>query len=154
MADMLSVVLAGGFKGILENPAYLIGIPLLALGALGALVAMSPIELRWPERPADLEAEILPEPAGQPTASIYIRVGIILAVITAIEVAVYYIDLVEGMLLGVLLVLSAMKFVLVVLWFMHLRYDTRLFSVLFSGGMALVVALFLVVLGTLGANLI
>jgi cytochrome c oxidase subunit 4 len=152
--DVLTVVLAGGFKGILENPAYLIGVPLLALGALGALVAMSPVELRWPDRPSDLEADIIPAPEGHPTAKVYLQVGTILAVITGIEVAVYYLDLVEGLLLGVLLVLSAMKFVLVVLWFMHLRYDTRLFSVLFGGGLALVVALFLVVLGTLGANLI
>jgi len=55
---------------------------------------------------------------------------------------------------GVLLALSAMKFVLVALWFMHLRFDTRLFSILFGGGLALIVALIMVVLATLGSNLI
>ena len=154
MLELAAVVLAAGPKGIFENPGYLIGIPLVGLGILGALVVLSPIELRWPERPADLEAEIIEAPEGQPTAKIYIQVGAILAVITALEVAVYYMDVVQGLLLGVLLTLSALKFVLVVLWFMHLRFDTRAFSILFGGGLALAAALFLVVLATLGSNLI
>jgi len=154
MLELLSVVLAGGPKGVFENPGYLIGVPLAALGALGVLLILSPIELRWPKRPANLEAELIPAPQGQPTAQVYLQVGLILSVITAIEVAIYYVDMVQGLFVGVLLALSAMKFVLVVLWFMHLRFDTRLFSILFGGGLALVVALIMVVLATLGSNLI
>jgi hypothetical protein len=37
---------------------------------------------------------------------------------------------------------------------MHLRFDNRLLSILFSGGLALVMALFIVVLATLGSNLV
>jgi hypothetical protein len=36
-------LLAGGAKGFLEDPAYLIGVPLLALGVVGLLVVLSPI---------------------------------------------------------------------------------------------------------------
>ena len=73
---------------------------------------------------------------------------------TAVEVAVYYVDALAGALLGILMVLSAMKFVLVVLWFMHLRFDNRLFSILFAGGLVLAVLLFAVVLSSLGASLV
>jgi cytochrome c oxidase subunit 4 len=154
MLEQLSVVLAESVKSIIEKPSFLIGLPLLALGALGALIAMSPIELRWPERPRNLEAEILPPPPGQPTAQVYIQVGAILAVITALEVAIYYTNLIQGLLISALLALSAMKFVLVVLWFMHLRFDTKLFTVLFGGALAGVLALFMVVLVTLGASFV
>jgi caa(3)-type oxidase subunit IV len=145
-----------GPKGVFENPAYLLGLPLLALGALGVLVALSPVEIRWPQPqqgPQEVE-ELLPPPEGHPTAEVYVRVGLILAVVTAIEVAVYYIEALSGALLAILLVLSAGKFALVALWFMHLRFDSRLLSIFFMGGLALVAALFIVVLASLGASLV
>ena len=40
-----------------------------------------------------------------------------------------------GALVPILLILSATKFALVVLWFMHLRFDNALFSTLFTGGL-------------------
>jgi cytochrome c oxidase subunit 4 len=147
---------APGPKGFFQNPAYLLGIPLVALGVLGALMALSPVELRWPQPvaagPAEEEVEIVVE--GHVPASTYVTVGLILAVITAIEVAVYYVGALEGALLSILLILSALKFVMVALWFMHLRYDSPIFTVLFAGGMALVFALLCVVLATLGSSLV
>jgi caa(3)-type oxidase subunit IV len=144
-----------GPKGVFENPAYLLGLPLLALGALGVLVALSPIDIRWPQPQApQVVEEILPAPEGHPTAEVYVRVGLILAVVTALEVAVYYIEALGGALLAILLVLSAGKFAMVALWFMHLRFDNRLLSILFTGGLLLVAALFMVVLASLGASLV
>jgi caa(3)-type oxidase subunit IV len=144
-----------GPKGVFENPAYLLGLPLLALGAAGVLLALSPIDVRWPQpSPPSEPEEILPPPEGHPTAEVYIRVGLILAVVTAIEVAVYYIEALQGALLAILLVLSAGKFALVALWFMHLRFDSRLLSIFFVGGLLLVGSLLMVVLATLGASLV
>jgi cytochrome c oxidase subunit 4 len=85
---------------------------------------------------------------------VYIQVGTILAVITALEVAIYYLNIVQGLLTGALLALSALKFVMVALWFMHLRFDTKLFTVLFSGALLGVIALFMVVLVSLGASFV
>jgi cytochrome c oxidase subunit 4 len=154
--DLAALLLSSpGPKGFFENPAWLIGLPLLALGALGMLAVLSPIELRWPQLPESMpEPELVPQPEGHPTPLVYIQVGLILAVITLVEVVFYYIDMAQGALLAVLLVLSIAKFALVVLWFMHLRFDNRIFSILFSGGLALVIALFMVVLATLGSNLV
>ncbi len=157
MLALLEVLLsAPGPKGFFQNPAYLLGIPLVALGVLGALLALSPVELRWPQpvaaTPAEEEVEIIVE--GHIPASTYLTVGTILAGITALEVAVYYIGALHGALLGILLSLSALKFAMVALWFMHLRYDSRVFTILFAGGMMLVVALLAVVLATLGSSLV
>jgi cytochrome c oxidase subunit 4 len=155
MLDAATVFLAPGPKGFFENAAWLIGLPLLALGAIGLLVALSPIELRWPQpQPAAPEPELVEPEEGHPTPAVYLQVGLVLAVITLVEVIAYYVDIAQGALLGILLSLSLAKFALVVLWFMHLRFDNRLLSILFSGGLALVMALFIVVLATLGSNLV
>ena len=149
---LVPLILSPGVKGFFEDPRYLLGLPLAALGAAGILLALSPVELRWPQ-PATQPAHLAPGAEGHPSPSVYITVGVILAVVTMIEVGVYYMDIVQGALVTVLLLLSAMKFVMVVLWFMHLRFDSKIFSVLFAGGLLLVVALFVVVLTSLGASL-
>ncbi len=83
----------------------------------------------------------------------YTRIGLILAVITAVEVGAFYMDIAQWALVSILVVLSAVKFTLVVMWFMHLRFDSRLFSGLLVGGLMLAAALFVVVLSTLGGGL-
>lgn len=78
----------------------------------------------------------------------YIKIAIILAVITAAEVAVYYVPSLEGLLVPILAVFSTVKFVLVVMWFMHLRFDSKLFRRLFVAGLVLALFCFTVVLAT------
>lgn len=107
------------------------------------------IRKRKAEGPA---AEPPPERA-HPGPSEYAMIGLVLAVVTAIEVAVFYMDVAQWALVTILVVLSALKFSLVVLWFMHLRFDSGLFSWLFVGGLVLASALFVVVLSTLGGGL-
>ncbi len=84
----------------------------------------------------------------------YIRIGLILAVITAVEVGIYYIEAIEDALVPILIVLSTLKFSLVVLWFMHLKFDNQLFSWLLGGGLLLIGMLLVVVLSTLGGGLV
>ncbi|MCH8813538.1 MAG: cytochrome C oxidase subunit IV family protein, partial [Chloroflexi bacterium] len=91
---------------------------------------------------------------GHPSALQYAQIGIVLAIITAVEVALYYLDLSRNALVGLLLALSALKFALVVLWFMHLRFDNRLFSTLFVGGIVLAIGIFTVALSTVGGKLV
>jgi len=83
----------------------------------------------------------------------YIKIGVALAIITAVEVAVYYIGALKDVLVPILVVLSALKFSLVALWFMHLRFDNRLFSTFFVAGLMLAAAIFVVALATLGGSL-
>lgn len=91
---------------------------------------------------------------GHPGPAEYVQIGLALAVVTGVEVAIFYAGLAQWALVSILMVLSGVKFSLVVMWFMHLRFDSRLFSGLFVGGLALVATLFVVVLATLGGGLV
>ena len=70
-----------------------------------------------------------------PTWATYKWVALILTVITIVEVWVYYIPAFVASRLFVpsLLIMSAVKFGIVVLFYMHLKYDHRLFRALFTG---------------------
>ncbi len=69
----------------------------------------------------------------------YVIIGLALTIITAVEVAIFYIPQLRGVLVPVLLTLSASKFIIVVLFYMHLRYDSPLFSRVFFGPLLLAV---------------
>jgi cytochrome c oxidase subunit IV len=75
----------------------------------------------------------------------YIKVAIFLATITIVEVAIYYIEWMHdtGALVPTLIVLSAIKFFMVVSFFMHLKFDHRLLSYTFVGGLILGAAVIL-----------
>ena len=88
-----------------------------------------------------------------PSALEYVQIGVILAIITAAEVALYYVDMNFTLLVALLMTLSVVKFSMVVLWFMHLRFDASLFSILFAGGLALTFAVFIVAVGTMQGSL-
>ena len=70
-----------------------------------------------------------------PTWKQYKWVALILTVITAVEVWIYYIPafVKTPIFVPTLLILSAVKFAIVVLFYMHLKYDHRLFRALFTG---------------------
>ena len=83
----------------------------------------------------------------------YVVIAVVLAVITAAEVAIYYIESVEAVLVPMLIVFAFLKFFLVVSWFMHLRFDSRLFLRLFVTGLVLAGVVFAVVLVTFFTHL-
>ena len=99
---------------------------------------------------SEMESGTSPPPGGHdtrhPSPKEYIRIAVILAVITGIEVAIYYLDLSPSVLIPALFAFSLLKFVLVVLWFMHLRFDSRTYARFFLMGLAGAVTLFLIVL--------
>jgi cytochrome c oxidase subunit 4 len=70
-----------------------------------------------------------------PTWSTYWKVALILTLITVVEVWVYYIPsfVASRAFVPSLLVMSAVKFFIVIAFYMHLRYDHKLFRVLFTG---------------------
>ena len=79
-----------------------------------------------------------PHMADHPSPRKYVNIAIILAILTAIEVAVSYISgLSETALIISLLLLAVIKFVMVGLYFMHLRFDSRTFRRFFLTGILL-----------------
>lgn len=69
----------------------------------------------------------------------YLRVGVILFILTVLEVAVIYINALQSLLVPILVGLSVWKFVLVVQVFMHLKFDSRVYTGFFAAGLALAV---------------
>jgi cytochrome c oxidase subunit 4 len=81
---------------------------------------------------------------GHPSDVQYVWVAIFLAVVTGAEVALSYANsLSNAVYIPALLVLMAVKFSVVVLWFMHLRFDSRLFRRLFVAGLVLATLVYL-----------
>ncbi|MBI4339082.1 MAG: cytochrome C oxidase subunit IV family protein [Chloroflexi bacterium] len=78
---------------------------------------------------------------AHPSPARYVAIALILSVITLVEVGVVYTDGLRSALLPILLVLSATKFAMVAMFYMHLRFDSRLFSALFVGGILLTSAI-------------
>ena len=78
-----------------------------------------------------------------PTAGTYIRVAVILTVLTVIEVGVFYVPAFHPVLVPVLLTLSAVKFAIVVMFYMHLKMDSKFFTFLFGGPLLLAAAVML-----------
>ncbi|MGH7546233.1 MAG: cytochrome C oxidase subunit IV family protein [Gemmatimonadota bacterium] len=76
---------------------------------------------------------------AHPTWKTYVLIGAILTVITAAEVAVFYIPALRPVLVPVLLVLSSVKFALVVMFYMHLKFDAKVFSAVFLAPLTLAV---------------
>lgn len=70
-----------------------------------------------------------------PGWSTYWKVALILTLITVGEVWMYYIPAVVASrgFVPALLILSALKFAIVVMFYMHLKYDHKLFRALFTG---------------------
>ena len=70
-----------------------------------------------------------------PSGWTYVKVGALLTIITAVEVATYYIESIHFALVYILIPLSVLKFVIVVGYYMHLKFDNKLFSWIFGLGM-------------------
>jgi cytochrome c oxidase subunit 4 len=75
----------------------------------------------------------------------YVIVAFVLAVITAVEVAVSYLDI-GPLFLPTLLVLMAIKFITVVRLFMHLKFDSKIFSWMFFSGLLLALGVYVAML--------
>jgi len=84
----------------------------------------------------------------------YVRVAVVLTLVTALEVGVIYIRQLTPIIVPLLLAMSAAKFALVVMFFMHLRYDPRPLSAVFVGPLLLAAGLALALMTLTGAFLV
>jgi cytochrome c oxidase subunit 4 len=109
------------------------------------------------ETEPDVEAQTSVTAAADPHASHerthppdseYIKIFLLLAIITAAEVATYYFDFSTGVLLALLVPMMIAKFVIVAMFFMHLRYDSKVFSAAFVFGLLLAGGVYIIALAT------
>jgi len=86
---------------------------------------------------------------AHPSDRSYVGIAFLLAVITAAEVVTFYLeDELGSILIPALLVMMIVKFATVAGWFMHLRFDSNIFTRLFVSGLVLAVGVYLATLAT------
>ncbi|HEX7100052.1 MAG TPA: cytochrome C oxidase subunit IV family protein [Acidimicrobiia bacterium] len=88
-----------------------------------------------------------------PSIGQYWKIAALLAVLTAIEVSLFYIDNaldLGGINVVLLLILALLKFVIVVGWYMHLRFERPLLNRFFVAGFILALGVYGVVLAAMG----
>jgi cytochrome c oxidase subunit 4 len=90
-----------------------------------------------------------PDETGEHHASdaLYVQIFVLLFAITGVEVSTYFVDF-GDLHLPALLVMMVVKFAIVVMFFMHLRFDHKLFSWVFVSGLALAAAVYCAMLTT------
>lgn len=80
---------------------------------------------------------------AHPTERDYIKIAAILAIITLLEVVIYYVEAVENILVPMLIILSTIKFTMVVSYFMHLKFDDKRLTMIFLMGMVFALGTFI-----------
>jgi caa(3)-type oxidase subunit IV len=98
------------------------------------------------EQDVEAPAEHAGTHGGHPSPKEYVRIGVVLGVLTALEIGASYAGVSTGILIPTLFILAVVKFALVVMWFMHLRFDDRRYARFFVMGLAGASVLYLIVL--------
>ena len=68
---------------------------------------------------------------------IFVQLAMLLAVITGLELVTVYLPFMRWILIAALVVLSTVKFMFVIFYFMHLRWDKAFCTILFFIGLVL-----------------
>lgn len=84
-----------------------------------------------------------------PTDRSYVIIAAILAAITAAEVTVSYTDIGSAF-VPTLVVMMTAKFTIVGAYFMHLKFDSFLFTRVFVAGIVLAIGVYLIAITTFG----
>lgn len=81
----------------------------------------------------------------------YVEIATILTVVTAVEVALFFITGVSRTTLVTMLsVLMILKFGIVIGWYMHLKFDHPYFSYMFIGGLLMSLSVGIAIAGMFG----
>ncbi|MFA9563213.1 MAG: cytochrome C oxidase subunit IV family protein [Acidimicrobiales bacterium] len=86
-----------------------------------------------------------------PSDGAYVKIALILGVLTAIEVSTYFLEggaaeVSRNILVPIILVIMVIKFAIVALYFMHLKFDDPILSRIFLAGILIALAVFGVML--------
>ena len=68
---------------------------------------------------------------------IYVQIAMLLAIITGVEIVAVYLPFAKWIIVTALVVLSTVKFMFVIFYFMHLRWDKPFCTILFFIGLVL-----------------
>ena len=83
---------------------------------------------------------------------IYVQIAMLLAIITGIEIVAVYLPFAKWIIVTALVVLSTVKFMFVIFYFMHLRWDKPFCTILFFIGLTLAAGTMWALLALFGAE--
>ena len=90
------------------------------------------------------------ESHSHPEPMTYFKVAMALVLLTALEILVFYFDWLGYGIIPVLAVLSIGKFAIVVMYYMHLKFDSKLFTYVFLAGLILAAVVILWLMALFG----
>ena len=100
------------------------------------------------EHQAETQTDVHADAASHgPSDATYIKIAAILAGLTALEVTTYFVDF-GPLFLPTLLTLMTIKFLTVVAYFMHLKFDAPILRKAFYAGLILALVVYMVALST------
>jgi len=87
---------------------------------------------------------------GHPSDADYVKIALLLGFLTLIEVSTYWpfgeiFERSDIGLIGILTVLMILKFVIVVAYFMHLKFDSKVYKWMFTAGLILALGVYFIV---------
>ena len=82
----------------------------------------------------------------------FVQIAMTLSVITGIEIVLVYLPFAKWLIVSTLVILSAVKFLFVIFYFMHLRWDKVFCTILFFIGLILAMGTVAALLALFGAE--
>ncbi len=82
----------------------------------------------------------------------FVQIAMLLSVITGIEIVIIYLPIGKWLVISSLAVLSAVKFLFVIFYFMHLKWDKVFCTILFFIGLVLALGTVAALLALFGAE--
>jgi heme/copper-type cytochrome/quinol oxidase subunit 4 len=140
-------------KAFFENPAQLVGAPLLAIGALGLAVAAVALLFSGPAQ-VTTAGPVQRRGVAQPALDDFIGVIAIIGVMTAIEFALFAFGIQTSVFIGILFGMTVVKIALAVMFFVHLKVDSRMFTNAFLAMYAVVASAAVVIGSVIVGNLV
>jgi cytochrome c oxidase subunit IV len=83
---------------------------------------------------------------------IFVQIAMVLSVITGIEIVLVYLPFAKWLIVSLLVILSAVKFLFVIFYFMHLRWDKIFCTILFFIGLVMALGTVAALLALFGAE--
>ena len=140
-------------KAFFENPAQLVGAPLLAIGAVGLAVAAVTLLFSGPAQ-ATTHGPVARRGVAQAAVDDFIGIGAIIVVLTLIESLLFAFGIQRSVFIGILFGMTVVKLALVTMFFVHLKFDSRMFTSAFLVTFAVVAGAAVFIVSAIVGNIV
>ena len=145
------------WKAFFENPAQIVGAPLLLIGAMGLAVAAVTVLFAPAMQATAAQGQAAPSVRRgvvQPTLETYAGIIGIVMGLTVIELLLFALGITYPVFVGILFGMTIVKIALVVMFFFHLKFDSRMFTTPFLSTFAIIAATAVIVVSAVVGNMV